>query len=256
MKKIVLALMLVCGWPIIASAKEMTAKEAAEHLSKSIVMMSNTANGKSYCTAWNIAKTVYVTAGHCTNSNGKIYVHDNNFEWARVGAITVGIGEKKSNDKPKDWGLLHTMKEVEGREPLEIDCGFKPHIGLPVAFMGFGDPTEGVLGMGYISSLSIDNGPGDAEYMISTHVSGGSSGSPVIDLTSGKVIGIVTELVPSPRVGVIGTGVEHVLKGVCEASKPHVEDMRAKSAMDAIPKEFQVDPEDMLYQGEFLGGPF
>lgn len=224
MKRFLTALVVALGLsvPIIpAQADEMTAQDAAEYLSKSIVQVSDKASGDPFCTAWKVAPKVYATAGHCA-TDGEIFLNAEDFDWAKVKAVTVGIGEKEANDKPKDWALLHTMTDLEDVVPLPLACEVELNVGLPIAYLGYGYPAVPYLGVGYIASMDIEKARGNAaEIALSTHVAGGASGAPVVELDGGKVIGIVTELVPSPRVGVIGTGMEGIVEGICDAAQVH-----------------------------------
>lgn len=223
MNKFFLVLALMLGISVGAQAEEMSPKQAAEYLNQSIVQLSRSPHGESYCTAWKVADAIYATAGHCTSRNQDMYINDGEFDWARVKAFTIGVGNKKSNDAPADWALLYTTKDLEDIVQLPLACSNDLYIGMSVSHMGYGHPTSPSLHYGYVSSLNIEKHRGDAEVLLSTHVSGGASGSPVIDNTTGSVIGIVTEFVPSARVGVIGTGMEGIVEGVCEASKPHLQ---------------------------------
>ncbi|RSB23631.1 S1 family peptidase [Enterobacter cloacae] len=89
-----------------------------------------------------------------------------------------------------DFAVLKIESNLpEGREILQPAENFIPIRGLKLIFTGYPHGENHLLSHEGIISSPLPDG----RFHIDGMVSGGNSGGPIVDLTSGKVIGIVSE---------------------------------------------------------------
>lgn len=203
---------------------EMSAKDAAEYLKTAVVRV-----GDDYCSGAKIGPKMFLTAGHCMSGrhfrglNAKIMY---GFETVWAKSILYPISNK-DNGKDKDWAIVYTFEDLPKVASLKIACGEKPYLGQKIAYLGYPYPTKYAFGLGYISSLEGTTGSGgnNADILVDMPASGGSSGSVVISMDTGHVVGVLTEVVYGDRSNIFLTGLESIQNlDQCEAvSKPEDE---------------------------------
>ncbi len=98
-------------------------------------------------------------------------------------------------ESPKDaWDVAFIAldePEFEGRYRFEFANSVSVEVGQQVAFIGYPFQMENITcHVGHVSSLFEKSGV--SQIQIDGSVNGGNSGGPLLELTSGRVIGIVT----------------------------------------------------------------
>ena len=101
----------------------------------------------------------------------------------------------ESPENDKDYAFLQLSKsEFEGRHLFEFTDSMEISVGQQVLFLGFpSGMSQLTCHLGYVSSMRTRNGVDIIQ--IDGSVNGGNSGGPLLDLSSGKVVGIVTRAV-------------------------------------------------------------
>ncbi len=185
---------------------------AAELLSASVVRM--TVGGSNLCSASKIGPATFLTAAHCARGlrdNYRIERSGSRWGYQFIKSITITVSEKKNGRRSEDWAVLHASTEDEEITALELACSEEIYLGMPVAYAGFPAEVDFAFGIGYVASVNrVDNsGRNDADFVVDLQAAPGASGSPVISLVSGKIIGILTEGVFSGRVPFL-VGIESI----------------------------------------------
>ncbi len=198
---------------------EMTPKEAALHLEKSVVALKKSW-GDPFCTGFKIDVKTYLTAGHCTrsiDSNTRLvsnYSHD----YLYVRSFIRTTQEKNSGNRDEDWAILNTSAENEELFSLDLGCDEEVYLGMPIAYAGYPAPMDFAFGIGTVMSLNkVSNNLNDLDFIVDVQAGPGASGSPIISLDTGNVIGVLTEGVYASRAGAFGVGIEHIANlDICE----------------------------------------
>jgi V8-like Glu-specific endopeptidase len=82
---------------------------------------------------------------------------------------------------------------------------------MPIAYAGYPGPSDFTFATGYVTSVKkLRTGINKLDFTIDVHAAPGSSGSPIISLDTGLIIGVLIEGVYAPRVGAFMVGVESV----------------------------------------------
>lgn len=198
-----------------AHAQAMTKKEAGELLPAASVEIKR--NNSKICTAAKIGDKQYLTASHCLAGN--LYVQQN---WSRVQIRSYMSTIPYSRNKNKaDWAVLSTSSSLEDVKTLELACDEEPYLGMPVAYFGYPSVfTQGYFSTGYVSSTSPLDLRSGSDAWTDLGAAGGASGSAVVSLDSGKIIGILVEGVNDSTQS---TGIQSI-KDVCETLYPAKED--------------------------------
>jgi len=204
------------GFRSAAQAASLTAEMAAQVLQPSIAKLKR--SGSFICTAWKFGSVEWATAWHCLAMTGKEYtVHtqkpDENTGGLRLKVksilIPVEKGEKKNNYE--DWGVMRVDQTTPDIPALAVDCKYDVVLGESVAYMGF--PQSGREQLEMFSTGIVTNiKPGKTKpwHFAADLVGGpGASGSPVIALKTGDVIGFLTRGIGS-RMGLMSVGMESV----------------------------------------------
>jgi len=182
---------------ISCSAKaEYTAAEMAEKLNASVAELQT---GQGWCTATKIGHRKWLTAGHCVTRNGKL-VTEEGYLYPR--SITVSVSEKEDGKRLEDWAIMNTATDYDTVPALELGCSEELYQGMPVAYLGFPAGADRAFMQGYISSVrKVRGGYNDADWVIDVPVAGGASGSAIVSMETGRIIGVLTEGVYSQRTG-------------------------------------------------------
>lgn len=196
-----------------AAVKPLTVREAAEKLQKSVAAV--TYRSQTICSAAKIGPGQFLTAFHClqwgetiTLQNGRILKIKSVL--ATMQPKPVDTANKAKKERDEDWAILNTVDDDESVVALELGCNDTPYLGMQVAYAGFPAPTQYAYGSGHITSVfPMDGTSNNLDYAMDVHAAPGASGSAVISMDTGRVIGILTEGVPS-RVGFYMVGIESV----------------------------------------------
>lgn len=219
MKKYILAAIAALGLALTTPAyAEVSIKDAVTLLNESVVPLKN---GQSkFCTAFKIGPKQFMTAAHCAGSITSKTKIDRDFTYQFIETVLFPI-PKKADDKINDWALITTLTENSALKGLKLGCEEELYVGQRIASMGY-PATVGrgqldrAFVTGYISSLT----PPDSKYLsqdivVDMPAAPGASGSPVISLDTGAVVGILVELTTGSRDGSILTGLQHLPDTMC-----------------------------------------
>ena len=175
----------------------MTPAEAAAHLAPSVFSFGTTRG--TFCTATKIAPKQYLTALHCATSLATNWrLESESGEYVFIRSVLASVGEKNGGGKVReDWAILIASSENDAPS-LMLGCGDPHYVGEPVAYLGFPSTLERAFGVGYISTMR----PGErnnADIFVDLPVAPGASGSAIISLDNGHILGVLTEGVLSRR---------------------------------------------------------
>lgn len=188
---------------VSAAQAEVTPKEAAALLVSSVVEL----NSKS-CTASKVGPHQYLTAKHCVGRDMKLNTKSYTM-WAK--SVVMAWQEKKRGNRQEDWAIINTATDTEDMKSLTLGCNEEIYLGMRVAYAGYPNPAEFAFGMGSVTSLLPSrNRSNNLDYMMDVHAAPGASGSPVISMDTGHVVGILTEGVTNSRIGAFMVGFESI----------------------------------------------
>lgn len=117
---------------------------------------------------------------------------ENNNEIRLLSQDCIKAVSTESQEDDKDFAYLKLSEpEFSGRHVFELSNSTSLSVGEQVLFMGFPFGSAHLTShLGYVSSLHESN---DVEIIqLDGSVNGGNSGGPLIDLKTGKVVGIIT----------------------------------------------------------------
>lgn len=217
--KIVSALILVMalGWPKVPGPQAaetdpygpMTPADAAKLLVSSVVEMSIGSRG--VCTASKIGPSTFLTAAHCARRLSDNFRLNHGWDYQYIKEITIAVSGKPDGSRKEDWAILHTTFENKELKSLQIGCNEKVYLGMPVAYAGYPGPVDFAFGLGYVTSVNkITKSGSNADFLIDVQAAAGASGSPVISLDTGRIIGILTEGIRTPARGFFLVGIESI----------------------------------------------
>lgn len=207
-----LALILFLSITSTAQA-DLTSREAAELLSAAVVEYTTT-RGHGHCTAFAIGSKKFMSAGHCATYS-RSYMSSYDY-WSEISSVEIGVGDKPTQEgSAKDWSIATTYESIHGVVPLALACNEEIYVGMPVAYMGYPYPLERFFGMGYLATLEESRASmNGADGVVDLAAAPGASGSPVISLYSGGVIGILTEGIYA-SIGAFAVGIELIQPDHC-----------------------------------------
>lgn len=151
------------------------------------------------CTGFLVAKDLLVTAGHCMTSVSEC----RNFKWVfsytndksviskkNVYSCKKVIGHRFSSSRftTKDYAIIQLDRAVTGRKPLKLKMKGNPRKGTEIAVIGHpsGLPLK-ITDGAYITQERVNF------FRANLDTYGGNSGSPVFDVNTGEVLGILVE---------------------------------------------------------------
>ncbi|MCH8022369.1 MAG: trypsin-like peptidase domain-containing protein [Thaumarchaeota archaeon] len=202
-----------------AAYAQMTPKEAASHLEKSVVAMQKTWSDP-FCTGFKIDTKVFLTAAHCASdvNNDTRLTSKYSEKYQFIRSVLRTTQEKKDGDRVEDWAIMNTVEENDELSALVLACDEEIYLGMPIAYAGYPAPMDFAFGIGTVMSLNkVKNRSNDLDFVVDLQAAPGASGSPIISLDTGNVIGILTEGVYASRAGAFGVGIEGIANlDLCE----------------------------------------
>lgn len=201
--------------PVVSSADEaatprkMTAKDIGEYLSASV--MALTSDGVRTCTATKIGLKTFLTAKHCVVPLTPGLRVEKGVDLLSVRAVSASVSKKRDGVKTEDWATLLTWTDNERIKSLPLGCTEEIYLGMPVAYVGYPNPLELTMSIGrVISVLPVASGQSNSAFVTDLAAAPGASGSAVVSLETGQIIGILIEGVRDPRAGFWATGIEGI----------------------------------------------
>jgi S1-C subfamily serine protease len=184
---IVVLLWAVFSFPVLAQSP----RAVAEKLEKSVVEM--TKGGSPACTATKIAPARFLTARHCVSSIGTDFRIEFGLRYMWPKSVLISLEEKRTSGR-EDWAVLITSEVNDEIASMELACDEGLYLGMPVAVLGFSFPTAPGFSTGVIASLKKMRATGtDSDFVIDVQAGPGSSGSAVVSMDTGKIIGVLIE---------------------------------------------------------------
>lgn len=197
-----------------AQAAELpTPRAAAETISQSSVRFATSSSG--HCTATKIGPSRYLTAAHCARSVSSDWklARAGKYDYQFVRSVTVPVLEK-SDSRSHDWAILNTTTENEEVVAMALGCTEELYLGMPVAYYGFSSPLEVGFSVGYVASVKkAEDSRYNSDFMVDLQASPGSSGSAIVSMDTGNIIGILVEGITESRAGVFLIGVQGIKTG-------------------------------------------
>ena len=197
---------ILIGLALIAApahSAPLTAKQAGDALSSSVVEFLRDSN--RICTAFKVGDRQFTTAKHCASlANSEYKVSFNNhMSFAR--SILLSVVDKE------DWAVVSMTTTNDKISSLPLGCNEELYLGMPVAYAGYPAPLKFTMGLGsVVSVLPVKSIRSKADFMIDVAAAPGASGSPIISLDTGNVVGILTELIRNPKSGFFIVGIESI----------------------------------------------
>ena len=234
MKRLLIALAavvtLVCG----SARADLSPKEAYEVLdAASLGLIAPEWSSDPMCSAGLIAPDRALTAKHCINPGGKMRVEAPQIGWLFGKSVLMSLEQKE------DWAVLNLAEEAKDMFYLNLGCTEELYPTKPVAYMGYPDGIQRAFFTGMLSveadgRLSGYRKRHGADWFLTPEVAGGSSGSPVISMETGAVIGIITEIAATPRAGGFLAGMENIANtDLCDAAVKAAEEAEEMGEDDA-----------------------
>jgi V8-like Glu-specific endopeptidase len=220
MKKLLAAIALAVGFLSTPAMAEVSIKEAVAILQDSVVPLKS--GTQRFCTAFKVGPKQFLTADHCTRNFSDNVKVEHKYVYQFISTVTKPI-VKRDKDTKFDWASFTTTTENTNLSALQLGCNEEIYIGMPVASMGF-PATLGRGGLspafvtGYVSSVSSPiSQHHNSDVAVDMPGAPGASGSPVLSLDTGLVIGVFIELVTGSRDGGIMMGFQSLKNTfVCE----------------------------------------
>ena len=178
---------MVLSFPALAQSP----RAIAEKLEASVVEM--TKGGSPACTATKIAPSRFLTARHCVSSIGTNFRLEFGLRYMWPKSVLISLEEKLSSGR-EDWAVLITSEVNDEIAVMELACDEDVYLGMPVAILGFSFPTAPSFSVGIVASLEKMRAKGsDADFVIDVQAGPGSSGTAVVSMDTGKIIGVLIE---------------------------------------------------------------
>lgn len=211
------------------AGEPLTTRQAAELLTASVVEM--TTGGAQNCTASKIGPATFLTAAHCARALRDNYRVEHGYAYQYIKSITITVSEK-DYQRTEDWAVLHATTVNEDLKTLSLGCTEDIYLGMPVAYAGFPGPVDFAFGVGHVASTKkMRNSNNGADFAIDVQAAPGASGSPIISLDTGSIIGVLVEGIYAQRAGAFLVGVESIRSlDLCEgAFEPEMLELDAGS---------------------------
>lgn len=184
-------------------------RDVATRLGESVVELTRA--GNPTCTATKIGPTKFLTAKHCVTGLDTNFRLEFGFDYSWPKSVTIPI-DKKSDGRAEDWATLTTFQDVPKIKIMELGCLEEIYLGMPVAFLGFSYPTAPSFSMGMVSSVEkTRNSSLNSDFTVDVQAGPGASGSSIMSVKSGRIIGVLVEAVMAQRgMGMILVGVQAI----------------------------------------------
>lgn len=207
--KYLLAAALLVAFLTPAQADVVSPPDAALILQQSTVRME--VGRDAFCTATKVAPKTFLTARHCTDSLREFDLRfEPEFDVAFPKWVTLPIGTKAPGNRKYDWALIETHTDMEHVAAAQYSCHETPYLGMPVATFGYSSKTQPSFSVGYVASLKPGTRPNQYDFALDIQVAPGASGSAIISLDSGDIVGVLTEGISEQRAGVYLIGAQLV----------------------------------------------
>lgn len=193
----------------VASAEEITASDAVTILVQSVVSLRS--SGDAFCTGTYVGPSMVLTAKHCTGGLNEFTIEFDptmESEWAKW--VTSPAGKKSDNERSFDWALITTMTPFDDAAEAQLGCTEEIYLGQPVAFLGF---SQGRLqfSKGYVTAtVPANNGKNNYDFAVDLAAAPGASGSAIMSLDTGNIVGVLIEGVFESRAGTYMLGVQSI----------------------------------------------
>ena len=213
MKKFLITLAIIFGTIAITSEparsqETFTPAQAARIIQSSTVALVK--NNNEFCTATKIDPRMYLTAKHCVGQDTDFGLEYKKLTtlWPRY--ITLPWGTKSDGERKPDWAIIETTFGAADIQPAKLGCAEEIYLGQPVAVYGYSSHAAPSFSVGYVSSLEPGEDPWSFDYAIDVQAAPGSSGSAVMSLDTGAIIGVLVEGIAANRVGFYLIGVQEI----------------------------------------------
>jgi S1-C subfamily serine protease len=193
---------------LAALGQRMPADKAFEMLDQSVVEFTHMP-GVTRCTATMIDTNTYLTAAHCDPGTARTYIVN------KDGDKVLAVSFEQAEDGA-DWAIVRTEEDPPGVVPLAVSCSFAVKTGEPIAYLGYPYPLERFYSEGIIVSLGVMRIDYPALPITSLHGGPGASGSAIISLVTGEIIGVLSIGVENTRGNLLGVGITMLPGSVCE----------------------------------------
>lgn len=146
-------------------------------------------NNKTLCTATQIGDTVFLSAGHCFGMANSTHI--------RKGDEVREIKSKHFKFEPgSDWAVFYTDEPIEGNKNLPLACEEEVYVTMDIATLGHPAPFlyDYIEGKVTGNTLRPRKGkePG-SDYFSDVMTGGGASGSSVVSMDTGGIVGVLVE---------------------------------------------------------------
>lgn len=132
----------------------------------------------------------FLTARHCITRIPQDYRLDPGYGYFDVNMVAL------PTEFDDDWAVVFTMDDVEEDTPnaLKLACNEEVYPGMPIAYAGYPYPFGRTFFSGEVVSVEdMKFKFPKSDIIISQSAHGGASGSPVISMDTGHVIGVLIE---------------------------------------------------------------
>ena len=224
-------------------AEPLTTQEAAKKLSASVYWFGLTGQSRGFCTATKIGPREYLTARHCAEDLERNFRLDGESGYVFIRSTTITTSTKKGQ-RYEDWAILNATTENDA-PALDLGCGDEVKVGDAVAYMGYPQGLKKAFAVGYVATKEQGTSKNNADFFVDILVAPGSSGSAIISMETGHVIGVLTEGVVNYRtLEFYATGVEDIqnLDECADWNKLLKEWEETGDLHDIFPTEDTLDP--------------
>ena len=181
-------ILLVVLLLLATGVRALTPGEMAIKLDQSVAEL-NVRGG--HCTTTKIGAKMWLTARHCIRDGLKIET-EQGYLYPRSVLIAM---QDKSGSRTEDWAIINTSTEEKGVPALQLGCNDTVYPGMSVAYLGYPAAADRAFLLGYVSTLNKlrNNGRNDADFVVDLPAAGGASGSAIVSMDTGNIIGILVE---------------------------------------------------------------
>lgn len=186
--KILGMLALAATFLLTACGQELEPIEAHALLVNSVVELQQD-NGRTVCTATQIGPTAYLTAGHCFDIGKVTQIQKRD----QVRQIVFSNYQFRSGE---DWGVFYTDEPIDHTQSLPLACTEEVYTTMPIATLGHPSPFLFDFITGRVTGENIRTREGrqpGSDFFSDVMTGGGASGSAVISMNTGSIIGVLVE---------------------------------------------------------------